>query len=397
MLAVRDIVSVPDLRVHPDVYNALLWRVVRQPFAVPVCAHPAPVCRWEVITTLVAGCLGCGVLHVCGNVLPAIADGVNVVERLRAFACRVHDTCVFVDTDNEKVCCISAVGVAVVGSEVEFCDTLILTERPRVRLAAHAKGTGRAASRKYCYSHLHAATEGCGLDSVYYERDPSKRRRVTSHLRPTYLAIMSQTRGDGFYAECIDVLQQVLEFCWESRGGFYDKVLHLCVFASVVRSELRRSTRRACMLPLLVCDTYGDVQASKRLRVVADRVCALMTKDSIRVNNSSVMQHEVAALMRRISAIYVRLVCVMLSAATARRMPTRSRLRDICIGVLYVLRKGVHDRDVTIVPAVDTLRVFLPPPCTVRAFFNVRAKVITDSENAMKALHRVININSLDI
>ena len=68
--------------------NELLWSAVRSPFPLPHCVEASHTCQWEVFDSGKAGCLLCGVIHICGQ------HCTNLIEGEDAEVCSVTGVCV---------------------------------------------------------------------------------------------------------------------------------------------------------------------------------------------------------------------------------------------------------------------------------------------------------------
>jgi hypothetical protein len=66
-------------------------------------------------------------------------------------------------------------------------------------------------------------------------------------------------------------------------------------------------------------------------------------------------------------------------------MPLKDgELKTVAVGMLYLMRQGVVFEDVVILPAVGELARFLPSESMLSAFFDIRGRTITESENRVK-------------
>lgn len=67
------------------------------------------------------------------------------------------------------------------------------------------------------------------------------------------------------------------------------------------------------------------------------------------------------------------------------RMPLKEgELKTVTVGMLYLMRKGVVFEDVTVLPAMSELRAYLPSENMLAAFFDIKSRTITESENRVK-------------
>lgn len=67
------------------------------------------------------------------------------------------------------------------------------------------------------------------------------------------------------------------------------------------------------------------------------------------------------------------------------RMPLKEgELKSVTVGMLYLMRKGVMFEDLTVLPALSELRGYLPSENMLAAFFDIKSRTITESENRVK-------------
>lgn len=72
-------------------------------------------------------------------------------------------------------------------------------------------------------------------------------------------------------------------------------------------------------------------------------------------------------------------------------MITENKFRHAVIGILYLLRYGITMFGVMVLPRVPVLRRILPMESHLANIWNIRGKVVTETENIVKLVLRSTN------
>ena len=73
----------------------------------------------------------------------------------------------------------------------------------------------------------------------------------------------------------------------------------------------------------------------------------------------------------------------------------QSDFKGMCIGILYLMRVGVHVQGINVIPKVQHMEDVLPPENYLGKYFRLSAKNITDCENRLKFALRSISKKDL--
>lgn len=69
--------------------------------------------------------------------------------------------------------------------------------------------------------------------------------------------------------------------------------------------------------------------------------------------------------------------------------------QSIAVGLLYIMRTGITVRGVEILPSMPILKSILPHETLLQDFFRLRPKIITETENFIKAHLRIVSVHTL--
>ena len=73
----------------------------------------------------------------------------------------------------------------------------------------------------------------------------------------------------------------------------------------------------------------------------------------------------------------------------------QSDFKGMCVGILYLMRVGVHVQGINVIPKVQHMEELLPPENYLGKYFQLSAKNITDCENKLKFALRSISKKDL--
>lgn len=74
---------------------------------------------------------------------------------------------------------------------------------------------------------------------------------------------------------------------------------------------------------------------------------------------------------------------------------TESKIKDIAIGLLYLMRSGVTMHGIVLLPKCTILCKLLPLETQLETNFKTKSKVITETENLVKTIFRTVTAESL--
>lgn len=74
---------------------------------------------------------------------------------------------------------------------------------------------------------------------------------------------------------------------------------------------------------------------------------------------------------------------------------SETRLQNSTVGLLYLLRNGIIVHDIVVLPKLQILETVLPLESHLQAFFSIKAKCITETENVIKIILRHVTKQQL--
>lgn len=324
----------------PSLYAAMrVWRILRRPFPVPYnkTAHECADKDWEVIDLGIAGCVLCGMIHVCRDapsasravigVRMSISRPSTVFNGLRL----VHTKCAVVhddysDNNNQSVCSI----------------------------------TGYCIREQYFADHSYEST-----------------LNVAKELMASHQTSDTDTRDGQVVAdrpEIFDTVHRILASNEAERAHKMecDRVSHKLHMALVriIKVYKQQNTGKAPNLVALATEL-----AAKTRNV---RLCPLQFAHTQRAK----MVHTCCEALRRLLAT-LHSACPLVIEST--------RFDLLVTGLLYLMRTGLSMREVSLLPRIPELSQMLPLESALQSVFGLRSKCITEVENVVK-----VNLRALD-
>lgn len=375
-----------------------IWRNIRQPFIFPefICTHKdhdSGLDSWEVYDCNAAGCKMCGSKHVCSQL-----ESTCIVEK---------------NSEGHEICLITGFCIKMLSfSDLEFLNSTMSFSQPAhlppteegkhhasaaadVATNATSAGNKKNRYRSWVHQRIQMNQQLLLLHGIHMPQKPSQFHedsgcsmadRIRSLIDVYVREIICSSRWSqcmvmeviSFFACCCVTGPKLIFIAQEHKLNTKKKSLMLK--AMKVLKLARKSGEDLISIPeavrLVACSLQG-IRCSSYSQG-DDTLLSSKTRESVSTWCSETIHRH---------------LCLMNSVCDG--IITETRLQNVTVGLLYLLRTGIIVHDIVVLPQLRILNDILPMESHLGTFFGVRAKCITETENVVKIILRNISKQQL--
>lgn len=184
-------------------------------------------------------------------------------------------------------------------------------------------------------------------------------------------SVVVYSENTPYFHQQISVVDEVYTYVYE--------ILLSSTAEQILRQEKIRAVCR--FYSSMITELNTNLRKHKSVNVLSLIEKGIHKNDSFRIKVSFDKEMRNKVAMRATNAIQKFVVCSYM-LETLRIRP--SELRGVVIGLLYLLRIGIHLEGYTILPQISELENILPLESSLNKFKNFHARMITEVENRVK-------------
>lgn len=319
-------------------YDAVLyriWKAIRSPFILPesICNHSD---QWEIFEMHMAGCRMCGKVHTC-----------------------VHGMCpCLLNVEEQSICTITGLCTQMLRfSTMEYIDnvcdpyTTVLDKR---NVDKRKRSGSTRHSRKHIFKsivHMHTRNrfnQHVGVDAC---------EKLDDVVHSTVMHILCSSQWT------------------ESRNVEHARYVSK---GSTSLSKVLRGFKKSCpnTLPIVPDILSQTIEIMRGFR--APSCHSLEERQKLGKWCVDTIRHHLLMLQANFPGIVA-----------------PHRINGMVVGLLYLMRYGIVVKSIVVLPILNLLCEVLPMENHLGIFFNVKGKIITETENVVKMALKTLSTNEL--